>query len=1238
MLNNKKIIVRFSLQEKIQFLVNSSFFQTKNLGSLNLPKLSFTEEFEIKKQNEELTSFPSNIGLCFTWNDSLMEEIFKAKSFENSYFNKFNGLKLSLDINASKITEDPFLTTNLILNAENGLKINEGIFSLDARLKDNLNEDEIAITLGMLSRTLSKDVKFIIVNSFEEIKFIKERYKFEGIFLFVTDKKEEFIKGLNIAPCFNFTFDEQDMVKALYNSVVDYDNLRKELNVDLTPNSSFIKKEKDGEILSEEIIDRTIDIFISFLKYQSNVISQEHTVLPLNMEQYKHKDDSNFDLDKHKQLVKKVCDESIVLLKNDYSCLPLTSKDQVVLIGNGFSSDRQTNLFFEISKKQRLNVVGAFNAFDDQVDINPLSEERILEYENKSNAFVFNFALQNKQEISQAQIEFVRKIKELGKKVIGIIICDEYVELNEELFDAILYTANTKVDIYSSLASVLMGLVNPSGKLTKAYPKAFLDSQYFHLTPNYLEDGVYLYPFGYGLSYSTFEYHSLSVNRLGVSFTMVNSSYLEGSQVVQLYIRKANSHHLFANKILKGYTKVNLLPGESKKVTIPFDDFTFTYFDKKKKCLGIEKGQYEILIGEDIDHIKLEGTISLKEYYENNDDFNYLYQDDSVDTDKMENNNLEERGMSYKKKLALNIFLLVYVFLAGIFLIIYSMNNLSESNFIVSLIIIISLLVVIITSDVIYLVLCKKKDLKNKARIVKGNLSLMVDSIDKFVEFDKVEFIEEEEEEVPSEEELTFESPKEETDVNLTFESENDNVVKEEISPEENKEDLIAEENAVPTIKEESTLENTSLASKNDNDELEEDYFEFDDLDEEETNIIQIKNDFVKFDSLENLFSSLQEYLKMKGFVVEINSLRRLISSVLSSRIIIANSYNLDDLKELLEQISLYFTGNVYLSKAKNNYQSEQELLSDNPSLKEALNEANSNKDKLVISLITNVRSKNVNSYMKRFITKINRPEKKIAFKSNEGETLFIPNNLLTILVPSEEEFIDQASRALLNVSVFMPLEINRIAPSEEDISRNPISLSSLEEIVYQLKKRYYLSEDSYKKIDELEDNISMKEEFKLSNKSILQIETYSSLYTYLSSDDLDTLDNVLLAKVVPLIKKTVTYKKEEGDKFILSLFDKIIGESNFNRTQKYIAKVSVSTPFVIEENALPLEENNDLSNIDDNPSSESNKEDDLPLENSELEVNSINDEEGKENVSEEIVEDKKEENIDPSISSKKGE
>ena len=71
----------------------------------------------------------------------------------------------------------------------------------------------------------------------------------------------------------------------------------------------------------------------------------------------------------------------------------------------------------------------------------------------------------------------------------------------------------------------------------------------------------------------------------------------------------------------------------------------------------------------------------MKEYYENNDDFNYLYQDDSVDTDKMENHNLEERGMSYKKKLALNIFLLVYVFLAGIFLIIYSMNNLSESNF-----------------------------------------------------------------------------------------------------------------------------------------------------------------------------------------------------------------------------------------------------------------------------------------------------------------------------------------------------------------------------------------------------------------------------------------------------------------------------------------------------------------------------------------------------------------------------
>ena len=217
-----------------------------------------------------------------------------------------------------------------------------------------------------------------------------------------------------------------------------------------------------------------------------------------------------------------------------------------------------------------------------------------------------------------------------------------------------------------------------------------------------------------------------------------------------------------------------------------------------------------------------------------------------------------------------------------------------------------------------------------------------------------------------------------------------------------------------------------------------------------------------------------------------------------------------------------------------------------------------------------------------------------------------------------------------------MPLEISRIEPSEEDISRNPISLSSLDEIVYLLKKNYYLSEDSYKKIDELEDNISMKEEFKLSNKSVLQIETYSSLYTYLSNDDLDTLDNVLLAKVVPLIKKTSTYKKEEGDKFILSLFDKIIGESNFNRAQKYIAKVSVSTPFILQEDVLPIEENNDsISN--ENSSNENIKEDDSLLENGELETNSLNDEENNQDKSEEDTEDKKEDD-EASSPSKEGE
>ncbi len=185
----------------------------------------------------------------------------------------------------------------------------------------------------------------------------------------------------------------------------------------------------------------------------------------------------------------------------------------------------------------------------------------------------------------------------------------------------------------SATADLLLGKVNPSGKLAETFPAALQDNSSYSFpgTPKSVQyrESIYvgyryydtvkqnvMFPFGYGLSYTTFEYSNLEVEELGpmsykVSVDVTNTGKEAGAEVVQLYVHCAASKLFRAEKELKGFGKLYLKPGECKKLTMTLDQRSFAYYNTKAKDWCVEGGSYDLLIGASSADIRLKASLTL---------------------------------------------------------------------------------------------------------------------------------------------------------------------------------------------------------------------------------------------------------------------------------------------------------------------------------------------------------------------------------------------------------------------------------------------------------------------------------------------------------------------------------------------------------------------------------------------------------------------------------------------------
>lgn len=352
-----------------------------------------------------------------------------------------------------------------------------------------------------------------------------------------------------------------------------------------------------------------------------------------------------------------MAEKSIVLLKNQGQVLPL-SKDlkSIALIGPLVKAKKELKGFWSLDIGDESKIVSLYEGMQQAAgksqllyakgcDITDTSRAGFDEaYKTAMQADVVVMAVGERPDMtgeakSKANIhipgvqeELIQKIMSTGKPVVVLLMAGRPMVFNwtADHVPAILYTWWLGNEGGNAMADVLYGKYNPSGKLPITFPRTEgqIPIYYNHYNTgrppqndndvNYTSAYIDLpnspkFAFGYGLSYTTFKYSNLNLNRkslhnnetVTVSFDLTNTGKYAGEEVAQLYLRQLVSQPVRPIKELKGFQKVMLQPGETKKLTFTIDKEKLSFYNEQLQWIT-EPGEFKVMIGSASDDIRLE--------------------------------------------------------------------------------------------------------------------------------------------------------------------------------------------------------------------------------------------------------------------------------------------------------------------------------------------------------------------------------------------------------------------------------------------------------------------------------------------------------------------------------------------------------------------------------------------------------------------------------------------------------
>ena len=359
-----------------------------------------------------------------------------------------------------------------------------------------------------------------------------------------------------------------------------------------------------------------------------------------------------FDAAAHHALARRAAAESLVLLKNEGSLLPLAAGSKVAVIGDFAKNPRyqgagssmvnstQVDVLLDKLIDSELNVIGYQQGFDRHGKPDAALQKSACELATQADTVILCMGLDEIAEsegldrsnlrLAQNQVDLLQAVAAVNPKIVVVLYSGSVVETPWlDNCQALLYAALGGQAGAGAVADALTGKVNPCGKLAETWPLTYADipsAADFATRRKTVEyrEGLYIgyryfttaekavrFPFGYGMSYTTFAYSDMAADEQGVSLTVTNTGSVAGTEIVQLYIAKKNSELFRPAKGLKGFARVTLAPGEKQRITITLDDKAFRFWNVKANRWEIEGGEYELLVGASVEDIRLCEKISV---------------------------------------------------------------------------------------------------------------------------------------------------------------------------------------------------------------------------------------------------------------------------------------------------------------------------------------------------------------------------------------------------------------------------------------------------------------------------------------------------------------------------------------------------------------------------------------------------------------------------------------------------
>jgi beta-glucosidase len=356
---------------------------------------------------------------------------------------------------------------------------------------------------------------------------------------------------------------------------------------------------------------------------------------------------------KHHDLAQKAAARSLTLLKNEDQILPIKKGTKVALIGDfasvpryqgaGSSVVNVTRLdnLLDCMKKSELNLIGFAKGFDRSGKKNEGLENEAVRLAEKAELVVLCLGLDEMQEsegldranmkMKQNQISLLKKINRINDNLAVVLFAGSAVETSwRKSCKGLLYAGLGGQAGAGAVMDVLTGKVNPGGKLAETWPEHYEDTpsvRHFAGRGHTVEyrEGLYIgyryyqkakvktaFPFGYGLSYTTFAYSDLKADKEKVTFCIKNTGTCDGSEIAQLYISSPGKEAFAPVRELKGFARVDLKAGESREVTIHLDDKAFRYWNVKTNRWETEGGAYTIYVGSNSENHPLSAVIEVE--------------------------------------------------------------------------------------------------------------------------------------------------------------------------------------------------------------------------------------------------------------------------------------------------------------------------------------------------------------------------------------------------------------------------------------------------------------------------------------------------------------------------------------------------------------------------------------------------------------------------------------------------